>query len=79
MQRLTRISAFGFLLSFSLSTIVWAQSKAQISGAVKDQSGAVLPGVAVTMTQTATGVARNVVTDETGSYVLTTLPVGPYF
>ena len=57
---------------------VWAQATAQISGTVKDQSGAVLPGVEVTATQTDTGVTRNAVTNETGSYVLSNLPIGPY-
>src|SRR2546425_8344803 len=57
---------------------VWAQATAQISGAVQDQSGAVLPGVEVTATQTETGVRRTTVTNETGSYVLPTLPLGQY-
>src|SRR2546427_3139216 len=68
----------GILLSSFACAIVWAQSTAQISGTVKDQTGAVLPGVQVTATQTATGLARSAVTDETGSYVLPNLPVGPY-
>ena len=55
-----------------------AQATAQISGTVKDQSGAVLPGVEVTATQTDTGVSRDAVTNETGSYVLPNLPIGPY-
>src|SRR5213593_2396357 len=57
---------------------VWAQATAQISGTVRDQSGAVLPGVEVTATQTDTGIARTAVTNETGSYVLSNLPLGPY-
>jgi carboxypeptidase family protein len=57
---------------------LWAQATAQISGTVKDQSGAVLPGVEVTATQTDTGIARMTVTNETGSYVLSNLPTGPY-
>src|SRR5262245_23705556 len=57
---------------------VWAQATAQISGTVKDQSGAVLPGVEVTATQTETGIARTTVTNETGSYVLPNLATGPY-
>src|SRR5213593_2829799 len=57
---------------------VWAQATAQISGTVRDQSGAVLPGVEVTATQTDTGVPRSAVTNETGSYVLANLPLGPY-
>src|SRR5947208_5077640 len=56
----------------------WAQSTAQISGIVTDQSGAVLPGVDVTATETQTGLTRSVVSNETGSYVLPNLPVGPY-
>jgi hypothetical protein len=57
---------------------VWAQATAQISGTAKDQSGAVLPGVEVTVTQTDTGVTRTAVTNETGSYVLPNLAIGPY-
>src|SRR5205085_7895362 len=43
-----------------------------------DQSGAVLPGAEVTATQTDTAVSRMAVTNESGSYVLATLPIGPY-
>src|SRR5436305_15337570 len=57
---------------------VWAQATAQISGTVKDQTGAVLPGVEVTATQIETGIARTTVTNEPGSYVLPSLPLGPY-
>src|SRR5438067_2944328 len=56
----------------------WAQATAQISGTVRDQSGAVLPGVEVTATQTETGISRTTVTNETGSYVLPNLALGPY-
>src|SRR5205085_6013950 len=59
-------------------TVSWAQSTAQISGRVTDQSGAVMPGVEVTVTQTATGGTRSAVSDETGSYALPNLPIGPY-
>src|SRR5438132_7395675 len=51
---------------------------AQISGTVKDQSGAGLPGAEITATQTETGTVRMTLSDETGSYVLPNLPVGPY-
>ena len=37
-----------------------------------------LPGVEVTLTQTDTGIGRNALTNETGSYVLSNLPIGPY-
>ena len=57
---------------------VWAQATAQIAGTVRDQSGAVLPGVEVTVTQTETGATRSATTNEAGSYVLSNLPIGPY-
>jgi hypothetical protein len=57
----------------------WAQvSTAELNGRVTDSSGAVLPGVTVTATQTATGLVRTAVTDETGSYLISNLPTGPY-
>ena len=37
-----------------------------------------MPGVEVSATQTETGISRNTVSNETGSYVLPNLPVGPY-
>src|SRR6266481_4338767 len=57
---------------------VWAQATAQISGTAKDHTGAVLPGVEITATQTETAATRTAVTNETGSYVLSNLPIGPY-
>src|SRR6266481_4281930 len=57
---------------------IWAQATAQISGTARDQSGAVLPGVEIHATQTATGITRETVTNETGSYVMSNLPIGPY-
>ena len=59
------------------STLIWAQSTAQIAGTVTDQSGAVLPGVEVSVTQTDTGLTRSAVTNETGSYSVTSLARRP--
>src|SRR5262249_32269728 len=78
---MTRISfclVFAVSISIAVSNNAWAHATAQISGTVKDQSGAVLPGAEVTTTQTETGISRNTITNETGSYVLPNLPTGPY-
>jgi hypothetical protein len=53
-------------------------STAQLDGRVTDTSDAVLPGATVTITQTATGTTRSVVTDGDGAYLLSNLPPGPY-
>src|SRR5215831_7752061 len=68
----------GILMIVAVWSNAFAQGTAQISGTVKDQSGAVLPGTEVTATQTETGVARTVVSNETGLYVIPDLAVGPY-
>src|SRR6476646_5496265 len=67
-----------FIVALLTCATIWAQATAQISGTAKDQTGAVLPGVEITATQTSTGIARTAVTNETGSYVLPNLPIGPY-
>lgn len=68
----------GALILLLTAGAAWAQATAQLSGTVRDESGAVLPGVTVTVTQTDTGLTRTAVTDETGGYLLTNLPTGPY-
>ena len=78
MRSLARNFVFAFLFSCLTCGALWAQVTAQISGTVKDASGAVLPGVEVTATQTATGLVRTAVSNETGSYIVPNLPVGPY-
>ena len=81
MQRSLTFCSRGALLLLILllsAGTAWAQGTAQLTGTVRDDSGGVLPGVTVTVTQTNTGLVRTTVTDETGSYVLTNLPTGPY-
>src|SRR5262245_43859429 len=78
----TRHVGIGVLTGLLLLTLgwstAWAQVTAQINGTVKDQSGAVLPGVEVTVTQTDTGLKRSIPSNENGSFVLQDLPLGPY-
>ena len=78
---MTRISirlAFGMVLLLLLSADAWAQASAAISGTVRDQSGGVLPGVTITAMQQETGIVRTTVSNETGSYSLPNLPLGPW-
>src|SRR5687768_16066651 len=60
------------------TTLASAQATAELNGRVTDTSGAVLPGVSVTATQTDTGFMRTVVTDDDGTYTMPNLPTGPY-
>ncbi len=63
---------------FFASAGLFAQSVSQIAGTVRDASGLAVPGAEVTATKTDTGVARTTTTSADGTYVLPSLPVGPY-
>ena len=78
MTRVGRLVAVLGILLLLPSALLAQLSTGQISGRVTDESGAVLPGVTVTATQTATGQMRTTVTDAAGTYVLPNLPTGPY-
>src|SRR5579871_2521609 len=77
MKRRMDRGAFLSLFVFTCG-IVFGQAVSQISGTVTDPSGAVVPGVEVTATQTDTGIKRTAMTNESGEYVLPNLQIGPY-
>ncbi|MGH9258013.1 MAG: TonB-dependent receptor domain-containing protein, partial [Vicinamibacterales bacterium] len=78
MSRFLRAFIAGAWILLLTSAPAWAQATAEMNGRVTDESGGVLPGVTVTVTQTDTGFSRSVVTDGNGNYVIPTLPTGPY-
>src|SRR5207253_2435279 len=80
MKRFTRVALSALLVVLAIPALAAAQagSTAQIAGTVKDDSGGVLPGVTVTVTQTNTSATRTAVSDDSGGYVIPNLPVGPY-
>src|SRR5881397_3378019 len=51
---------------------------ATLSGTVSDATGALIPGVEITATQTGTGVVSTVVTNESGTYRFASLQPGTY-
>ena len=53
-------------------------SNGRISGTVKDQTGGSISGAMVTVTDVARGLARNLTTDDTGSYLAPNLIPGAY-
>lgn len=57
---------------------VYGQTTATITGIVTDSTGAVVPGVEITVTNVATRQARSVITNEVGRYYATALNPGGY-
>jgi hypothetical protein len=65
-------------LLYLLLTGTNAFSQSRISGTVADASGAVIPGVMVTATNTQTGVVTSVISNESGAYNFASLQPGSY-
>jgi hypothetical protein len=73
------VTALALALVVVAATNAFAQiDTGSIVGTVKDQSGAVLPGVTVTAAQEATGVVLTAVANGAGQYVFPSLKVGRY-
>lgn len=81
---LTKIRGFSrallFILLLQLAAVtLWAQvDKATINGTVTDQSGAVIVGASVTVTNVETGVTYTGASNDAGVYRVSALPVGTY-
>src|SRR5262245_52268513 len=68
-----------FILLFATAALPQAQMSAgDITGTVTDQSGGVVPGAAVTVTNTGTGAVRSTETLPFGTYRFVLLPPGVY-
>src|ERR1051326_829615 len=80
---MTRKSTYGIaallsLLLFSLNGFAQGTSNSTVGGTVADASGALIPGVTVSATNTGTGIVNTVVTNESGAYNFASLQPGTY-
>ena len=79
MNRVLRNLSIAAVTLILTSALAWAQATAELNGRVTDESGAVLPGVTVTATQTDTGFTGSVGhRRRRGLSVMPNLPTGPY-
>jgi len=61
-----------------VSCVVQAEITGKITGVVADQSGSVVMGATVVVTNAATGVKQTIKTDQNGVFTFPVLPVGQY-
>src|SRR5687767_10942284 len=77
MSRLTKRLLF-VLFQLAIVTALFAQTFGEITGEVRDATGALVPAVQVTITNTATNASRTGVSNESGIYSFPSLPPGLY-
>jgi hypothetical protein len=73
-----RLAILMVALTMVAAPRAWAQSTATLQGTVTDAQNAVVPGVAITIRNTATNLERAVVTDPAGQYVAASLAPGHF-
>jgi len=73
----TYLRLLALLFAFSFALALSAQDTASITGIVTDTSGAVVPGVQVTLSNPATGVKYQAVTNAEGSFTINEARPGP--
>src|SRR5262245_23799692 len=66
------------LLIFNVASVYAQTAGGTILGRVTDLTGAVIPGAAITIKNTETGIMRSVLTGETGVYNAANLQPGTY-
>src|SRR5713226_8792999 len=66
-----------FLVCAAAASVAAQQFTGGVRGAVRDANG-VIPGVTVTLTNEATNISREVVTNEVGQYNFPAVPPGTY-
>lgn len=66
------------VVMFALTILAFGQSEARISGIVKDQTGAVIPGATVTVKNERTGDVRTATSNQDGSFAVTNLKPSSY-
>src|SRR5262249_44730356 len=79
-RRITTIlfATVTFTVLFLSATGLGQSINATVGGTVSDPSGALIPGVTVTATNTATGIVNTIVTNEAGAYNFAALQPGTY-
>ena len=80
MRFLRALLQFACFVSFLavLGGSAWGQTKASLRGSVTDQSGGIVVGAKVILTNTGTGIARTTETANDGSYLFDLVQVGKY-
>jgi hypothetical protein len=79
LPRLQVLSTLFLLMALAVVTPLWAQKDAgAIVGLVRDQSGAVVTGAKVTVTDADRGVELTLSTNDAGEYVASPLKIGRY-
>jgi len=77
-SRHVRRAVFALVACGLMTVHTYAQSGAVIAGAISDKQGLSLPGVALTLKNVESGVARETVSSDNGSFRFAAIPPGRY-
>src|SRR5271157_6609094 len=78
MRNLSRLTILGLLILAFAPGLLWGQSVGTVTGQVTDQSGAVVPGAQVVLTDAATKTLQGQPTNAVGRFVFVDVKPGTY-
>src|SRR5688572_1146877 len=78
MRYVRLLALVGALLATSAGAFAQTSQVGQIGGVIVDSTGAVMPGVNVTLVSETRGFTRDTVTDAQGRYLFPVVPLGTY-
>src|SRR5215472_10524409 len=77
--RMLKATVYVIVLTLLMISVGRAQeTNGNITGTVRDESGAVMVGVTITVRNTGTGLERSTVSGDSGNYRIFALPAGTY-
>src|SRR5262245_29232330 len=74
----TFVTAIIALIALGSCLVFGQGATATVLGVVRDTTGALVPGVSITIKHVDTGLTREAVSSESGGYIAPQLPVGAY-
>ena len=77
-MRISKSALVGLVLLLTPIFAAAQEANGRVIGTIYDQQGAVIPGVQITVTNTATAVSRTTTTDHDGHFQVLELPIGTY-
>ncbi len=77
-RSLPALAAILVLIALGAGLVFAQASTASMTGTVRDASGAIVPGAAISAKHVDTGLTRTAQSDAAGNYTLVSIPVGEY-
>ena len=75
---MSRVLSLSLILAFFCLPLLAQENVGTVTGAIRDESGGVVPGAEVSITNVATGIVTDTITSDAGIYAFNSVAIGEY-